>query len=149
MYKEKTLSQFKNMWNKDEESFIYCMELLKDKLTSLEYSQWMFHYYYVNDKFEKAVDYLISIKQQAEAKEFIDFMSDGDFDDFLCCCLPTACCADCGDEICQSCCGCVGPSCGTCCLLYCTGTCCCVCCESGCCDVGGVICSDGLSTCCC
>lgn len=89
MFEEDKLCQLSNMWNKDEEIFVYSMKLLKNKLTSLEYSQWMFHYYYVNDKFEQAVDYLVSIKQQTEAREFTDFMSSDDLDDGLdlCCCL--------------------------------------------------------------
>ena len=131
MYKEHTLSQLKNIWDKDEESFVYCMKLLHDKLTPLEYSQWMFHYYYVNDKFEKAVDYLVNIKQQAEAKEFIDFMSSSDFDDDLCCCLPSfgACCA------CENCCygaAASAPCCGSLCLGYFTIAIWCACCESCC-----------------
>lgn len=119
MFEENKLSQLSNMWNKDEETFVYCMELMKDKLTLIEYSQWMFHYYYVNDKFEQAVNYLVSIKQQAEAKEFMDFMSSDDLDDGLdlCCCLLesklygigtiveyNSCCQQCG------CCGCGGIS---------------------------------------
>ncbi len=58
MYTERALDQFKNMWNKDEETFCYCMELLQDKLTASEYHQLLFYYYYVNDKFEKAAGYL-------------------------------------------------------------------------------------------
>ncbi len=62
MYKVTSLESFKTLWNKDEETFQFCLDLLKDKITLLEYYQLNFYFYLQNDLFEKAMEYWYKLK---------------------------------------------------------------------------------------
>lgn len=134
MYTERALNQIKNLWNKDEETFRYCMDMLKDKLTGGEYHQLLFYYYYVNDKFETAAGYVKDLVQSDRIRQGIQFMSDDDIGD-LCACTACCCLDECGNECCDCCTGCGGAGCSTCCFAYCiiaSFVSCCECCGGGC-----------------
>lgn len=66
MYTEKALDSFKNLWNKDEQTFIYCLDLLKNKMTELELYQFKFYYYLKNNIFEKAIECWYELRNNIE-----------------------------------------------------------------------------------
>lgn len=117
MFTEQSLSHFKNIWDKDEETFCYCMEILKNKLTESEHYQLMFYYYYINNKFEKAIDFLTSLRQCDDSKQLNLFSTDDDsYDESLNMCSEEACdcCSDCCDDF-----GCCSGDCCPCCSIGC------------------------------
>ena len=117
MYTEYALKENSFLWKKDEEMFFYCMELLKGKLSSLEYNQFMYYYYCENNNLERAVSYAKKMMELEEHQENIYYTKDDDFLDEICCCLASDifvegccdCCSDCCccDE-CDGCGSCVG-----------------------------------------
>lgn len=128
MYTTKALKQLKNIWDKDEKSFEYCIELLKNKIDALEYFQFYIYYYIYNQNFEKAVDYLSILQAEPTLKKTIEFYDSDDFFQDLCCCISADACCDCTCDTCNDCCCCdelgdttCGQWCATGCCLYCTG----------------------------
>lgn len=131
MYTTKALKQLKNIWDKEEKTFNYCIELLKNKIDMLEYYQFYIYYYIYNQNFEKAVDYLSTLQAEPKLKDYIEFYdSDDPFGD-LC---AEACC-DCTQDTCNDCCSCDelgNTSCGICCYIYCSCSSICAMCECCC-----------------
>jgi hypothetical protein len=66
MYTEKALNSLKNIWNKDEQTFIYCLDLLKNMLSNLEFYQFKFFYYLKNNNFEKAIECWYELRENIE-----------------------------------------------------------------------------------
>lgn len=138
MYTEYALKENSSLWKKNEEMFCYCMELLKSKLSNLEYNQFMYYYYCENNNLEKAVVYAKKMMELKEHQENIYYTKDDDFLDELCCCLASDifvdgccdCCSDCC--LCDECDGC-GSCMGWFCLCSSVGVSCeivkCCCCD--------------------
>lgn len=151
MYTEKALEHFDNMWDKDEESFHYCLNLLKEKLTLAEFNQMNLYYYIQNGNLEKAAEYLFRLKKTYITDEKIIMKSDSDdfAEDCLYGCLVGECCGSvcedvtnvcnnilgCGDDCCGD--GCCGDNC------QCDNPCSCLCWSY--CYISGCI---GLWACC-
>ncbi|MDO4333297.1 MAG: hypothetical protein Q4C58_11535 [Eubacteriales bacterium] len=128
MYTEEAMKQFKNIWSKDENTFQYCISLLKNKLTMLEYYELNCYYYIQNANFEKAVDCLCTMQADPNLKIHIERSDNDDFlSDLICCigidtccegvcdgCNDCCCCELCGETTC-------GNVCSLCCTLSCAG----------------------------
>lgn len=125
MFTTQSIKQIKNIWEKDEKTFIYCMELLKRKLDSLECYQFYIYYYIYNQEFEKAVEYLSDLHTKSLLSN-IEFYDSDDFFSDLCCYIGADSCCDCTCDTCNECCcdeigdSRCGECCGSCCCIYCT-----------------------------